>query len=187
MNQTDLEAMGERLGRLERELRLWKRAAMATVVLLLALLAFGPTPRTREARAADSSAKELVARSLTIVDEQGNRRIALDSRPAVMLYDEKGTLRASLAATNDSPVLALFDKRETQRAKLGTGNDGPVLVLFDEKGTLRADLSAAADNAGAGLGLFDEKETPRATLVATKDGSALALRDKEGKPIWRAP
>ena len=47
LNAYDLEAIGERLTRLEREVRLWKRAAAATIVLLVALIAFGLTPRTR--------------------------------------------------------------------------------------------------------------------------------------------
>ena len=93
MNENDFGAVGERFTRLEREVRLWKRAATATIVLLVALIAFSPTLRTREARAADSSAKELVLRSLTIVDEQGNRRILLDSKdtPMLALDHEKGT------------------------------------------------------------------------------------------------
>ena len=59
MNENDLRAIEERFTRLEREVRLWKRAATATIVLLAAMIAFSPTP-TRQARAADSSATDLV-------------------------------------------------------------------------------------------------------------------------------
>jgi hypothetical protein len=60
MNATDVEAIGERVTRLEREVTLWKRAATATIVLLVALIAFSLATRTRGAPAADSSAKDLV-------------------------------------------------------------------------------------------------------------------------------
>jgi hypothetical protein len=101
MSVSDIEAIGERFTRLEREVRLWKRAATATMVLLVALIAFGPTTRMREARAADSVAKDLVVRSLTIVDEHGNPRIVLDSTkntPRLRFSDEKGTTRAALVS-----------------------------------------------------------------------------------------
>ncbi len=114
MNENDLRAIEERFTRLEREVRLWKRAATATIVLLAAMIAFSPTPRTREARAADSSATDLVVRSLTIAGVHGNRRIRLDiikNTPRLLLYDEKGTARAILAAGKDGPALYLADDR----------------------------------------------------------------------------
>src|ERR1700687_225301 len=104
MNEIDLEAIGERVARLERDVRLWKGAAMvtmATIVLLGALIAFSATSRN------------LVSRSLTIVDEQGNQRIRLDSiehTPRLRLFDEKGTTRADLAAGNVGAGLALAEE-----------------------------------------------------------------------------
>ena len=122
MNENDLEAIGERFTRLEREVRLWKRAATATIVLLVALIAFSPTPRTREASAANSSAKDLVVRSLKIVDEQGTTRAGLSATKhggsALDLYDEKGTLRAALGASKDGPALGFSDEKGTLRATL---------------------------------------------------------------------
>jgi hypothetical protein len=207
MNENDLEVIGERFTRLEREVRLWKRAATATMVLLVALIAFSPPPRTREASAADSAAKDLVVRSLTIFDEHGNRRIALDSRSALVLYDEKGTLRAGLGIDKDGPALVLHDEKGAPHATLSAFGDGTVLELTDEKGTPRAGLAATSeetalllyDEKGTQraklatkkdspvLALLDDKGALRAILAATKDGPALALLDKGGKPIWRAP
>jgi hypothetical protein len=214
MNANDVEAIGERFTRLEREVRLWRRAATATTVLLVALIAFSPTRKTQEARAADSFAKDLVVRSLAIVDERGIPRIVLDSNkntprlrfsdekgttraalgvdkvgpaigPALLLYDENGTVRAGLDATKDRTALMLFDEKGTTRTSLGEYKAGPVLDLRDEKGTTRAALAATED--GSVLGLQDEKGTPRAILGADKDGPGLNLSDKDGKPIWRAP
>ncbi|MGA3229142.1 MAG: hypothetical protein ABSD51_04270 [Candidatus Binatus sp.] len=132
MNANDLEAIGERFTRLEREVRLWKGAATATIVLLVALIAFSPTPRTREARAADSSARDLVVRSLKIVDEQGRTRIGFGidkGGPALLLADEKGKVRASLDATKDGSTLELDDVNGTMRAVLTADNVGPALDL----------------------------------------------------------
>jgi hypothetical protein len=200
MNENDIEAIRERFTRLEREVRLWKRAATATIVLLVALIAFSSTARTRDARAADSPTNDLVGRSLTIVDEQGNRLIRLDSiesTPMLALCDEKGTLRVSLAAFKDSPGLGVRDEKGTPRVTLVVGKDGPALGLSDEKGTRCVTL--AADKDGTMLALGDEKGKPRAVFGSAQlenprtgateatGPSSVTLFDKAGKTIWRAP
>jgi hypothetical protein len=182
MNTNDLEAIGVRLKRLEREVGLWKRAAMATIVLLVALVPFSLITRTREARAADSSVKDLVVRKLTIVDEQGNRRIALATqadRAVLMLFDENGTLRASLVDLKDGPAgLSLDDEKGTTRVTLTAARDVPGLTISDERGNTRADLIAAEN--GPSLLLDDEKGTQRVMLVAAKGGPELDLSDEKG-------
>ena len=75
-------------------MKYWERAAAAALVLLATLIAFSLTPRTREARMPDSSAKDLVVSSLVIVDEHGQGRILLgtDKDGALLeLYDRKKT------------------------------------------------------------------------------------------------
>jgi len=178
MNANDIEAIGERFTRLEREVRLWKRAATATIVLLVASVAFSPTPRMREARAANSSARDFVVRSLTVVDDQGTPRAGLGSGKdglGLVLSDEKGTGRASLAALKDGPSLALLDEQGTPRAGLGSGKNEPALVLYDEKGTRRAEFGSA---------LLEETRTG---ATETTGPSSVRLFDKDGKTIWRAP
>jgi len=135
-------------------------------VLLVALTAFSAASRTREARAADSSARDLVVRSLTIVDEHGNRRILLTTKKdsaVLALFAEKGTMLADLAAAKDVAMLELSDEKGTPRATLGTEDGRPHLQLDDERGSLRADLAA------------------------TKEGPVLLLYDRDEKGIWRAP
>ena len=112
-----------------------------------------------------------------------------------MLFDEKGTGRAVLAATNDKgPALDLYDERRTLRASLEAFRDGPRLALLDEKGKPRASLAAFEDESG--LALLDEKETIRALFGLENPGtgateatgpSSITLFDKGGKTIWRAP
>jgi hypothetical protein len=189
MNANDLDAIGERFTRLEREVRLWKRAATVTIVLLVVLIAFSSTPRTREARAADSSARDLVVRSLTIVGEDGKRRIALatgEDGPGLTLLDEKGTPRVILLASKDGPGFALLDEKGTPRAGLTADKDGPVLDLRDERGTRRVALGTKKN--GPALLLHDEKGTARAILAvatfadvgsSTKDGAVLRLYDEK--------
>ena len=111
------EAVGERFTELEREVRLYGSVQRRQrSFFYVALIAFSPTLQTREARAADSSAKELVLRCMTIVDEQGNRRILLDSKdtPMLALYDEKGTPCAFLGVLKGFAGLSLFDEKGTR-------------------------------------------------------------------------
>jgi hypothetical protein len=166
MSGNDFGAIGERLTRLEREVRLWKRGATATMVLLVALFAFGPTTRMREARAADSGAQDLVVRSLKIVDEKGKQR-------------------AGLTVLEDGPNLRLTDEKGKGRASLAVNEVGSALVLNDDKGKLRAGLAVFKD--GPALGLNDEKGKERAGIAVDEDGPKLRLTDEKRKQIWRAP
>jgi hypothetical protein len=201
MNASDVEAIEERFTRLERSVRLWKRAATVTIVLLVAIIAFTSTPRMREARAGDSSAKNLVAKSLTIVDEHGKPRIKLasiENSAALVLYDEKGTIRASLGTDNETgTALGLNDEKGKPRAALYGTRDGSALALFDEQGKPSAGL--ATDKGAPRLAIVDGQGTLRAVfgsaqLEDTRTGeteatgpSSVTLFDKDGKPIWRAP
>ena len=72
MNEADSDAIEERLARLERGVKRGKRATTATMVLLVLLIAWSFAARSGKARAADSGTTDLLARSLTIVDEKGN-------------------------------------------------------------------------------------------------------------------
>jgi len=136
MNDNDLEAIGERLTRLEREVKNWKRAATAAMVLLAVLIAFSPTLRTREAGASGSSAQDLLVSRLRLVDPEGKVRGGLGvtkDGPALALFDGKGS-SAILAASKDGAHLDLEDERGS--ANLGT----ETLLVNDEKKTNRVSL-----------------------------------------------
>jgi hypothetical protein len=120
MNEAD--TIEERLVRLERGIKRSERAATATMVLLVSLIAWSVAARSGKAQAAGSGAGDLVARSLTIVDEMGNRRVFLvvgKDGPLVALLDEKGRPRISLKVTKDGPGVFLTARRETGARRQG--------------------------------------------------------------------
>ena len=66
MEEAGSGAIEQRLARLERGVKRGKRATTAMMVLLVLLIAWSGAARSRKARAADSSAGDLLARSLTL-------------------------------------------------------------------------------------------------------------------------
>jgi hypothetical protein len=182
MGANDLEAIGKRFTRLEREIRVWKSGATATTVLLLALVLCGVIPKLRSASAADSSATDLVVRSLRVVDEQGITRahvFAGKDGSQLVLYDKKGAWRVILGVSQDGPGLALYDQNGVAGAVLGALKDGPGLLLSDESGAQRARL--LVNREGPHLGLYDEKGAPRAVVgFSAKHGSGLVLYNERG-------
>src|SRR5216684_2959856 len=115
MNEADSDTIEERLARLERGVKRGKRATTATMVLLVLLIAWSFAARSGKVRAADSGTTDLLARSLTIVDEKGNLGVAL-------------------VATKDGPRVALLDQKGRPRISLGVYKNGPSVGLSDEKG-----------------------------------------------------
>ena len=75
--------------------------------LLALLIAWSVAARSGMARAAGSSATDLVVRSLTIVGENGNLGVALvvtKDGPRVALIDAKGRPRISLGSIRTAPA-----------------------------------------------------------------------------------
>ena len=106
MNEADSCAIEERLARLERGVKRGNRATTATMVLLVLLIVWSVAARSGKARAADSGAGDLLARSLTIVDAKGNLGVALVATKdglRVALVDEKGRPRISLGVYKNGP------------------------------------------------------------------------------------
>ena len=106
-------AIEDRLERLERGVKRGKRAPTATMVLLVLLIAWSVAARNGKARAAGSGARDLVARSLTIVDDKRTQRVVVKitkDGPSVRLSDEKGKLRFDLRVTKDVPRMLLLTR-----------------------------------------------------------------------------
>lgn len=188
MNEANSAAIEERLARLERGVKRSKRTATATMVLLVSLIAWSAAARSGKAHAAGSGAGDLVARSLTIVDEKGTSRVflGLTNGPIVQLYDEKGTVRVVLGIIKDVPNVALTDENGHPRVILGVSK-GPIVQLYDEKGISRVALGVSKD-APAGVVVADENGHPRVALGVNKDAPpTVELFDEKGKIIWTAP
>ena len=98
-----------------------------------------PDPKDARGTRGRFVCQELVLSSFTIVDEQGNRRILLDSKdtPMLALYDEKGTPCAFLGVLKGFAGLSLFDEKGTRRADLLATKGGAMLNLQHEGNAAR--------------------------------------------------
>ena len=182
----------QRLGRLERENR-WMKAggvmAMAGVVAVLVVVLL--------------PAGDLVARSLTLEDEDGTPRARLHLL-GLELADAKGREWAALSSTGlMGPTLVLDGEGEREHVSLGalglsfnpgftlfasgltpSGRElGPTLVLTDGS-------NSTAELTGTGFTLYDGNGESRVVLGVPRFVTAentLTMYDAEGKVIWKAP
>ena len=210
MIQPSRETLTQRLDRLERENRRWKRAASACSLVLALTLLSGAAPTTMP--------EEIKARRLVLVDQRGVTRAILGtdfdhfehlSQVALKLFDSKGKQRLHLFVHNDGPKdlhsgwpkagLSLLTEAEKEAASLNIKTDNSTdLLLRDGKSIGRAWIRLTQDGKPSVL-LFDENdrlraamghvvlETPRVEAVTTRPASSLVLFDKDGKVIWTAP
>jgi hypothetical protein len=200
MNAIDIVTIEERIARLERRVRRGSRIATAMMLLLALLIAWNVLAYTGRAWLAGWGAKDLVARSLRIVDARGTSRLHISLGkygPVIALADENQRLRIAVGFANQGPGLELFDENEKGRLQLSLVKEGPILILGDENGHRRVNLIIGKE--GPALELFDEKRNLRAVLGSTsltnfRTGaeeitapSSLTLFDSQPKLLWRAP
>ena len=167
----------QRLAKLERQNRWMKRAGglMLAAVACVVLMGQGKPKEL----------PDLVAKSLTIKDEKGGKRVELGTEKGsayVRLHDQNGRVRLSLrTAANGNPHLNLVDQTGKKPVVLRTFLDGSVLLAL--KGLF---LRSAAN--GSPAILLTGRGGIRAWLGRADDGSpVLKLRDAKGKVIWQAP
>src|SRR5919198_1248010 len=144
MNELAPDTILQRLNRLEREARWWKRAGIAAITLL----ALGVLLGVNRGQEVDKP-EELRVKRVLLVDAQGTQRgrvgIEADGTPRFFLDDPSGTPRVGIAVTADGrPGLTLYDQTGKPRAGLGMAADGRVdLALGDQTSTSRAALVVA--------------------------------------------
>jgi len=164
MNENDNGTIEERLARLERVAKRGKRVMTAVAVLVMLLIAWDVLAYTGRAWLAGLGAKDLVARSLRIIDQRGTSRVQIAVSkygPEVIFRDETRKLRLALGLHKEGPAVVLFDEKGHGRLDIGFGNEGgPAVSLFDENRHVRLELSVDSDIPR--VYLFDEKRTPRA-------------------------
>lgn len=153
MSVDDPYGMLDRLARLERSNRRWRRSTLLGLGASLALLTtlyWSPSqaqgPRTISAQRfvllspggqAAGAALEFTARGPELAllgpGERPRLRLAVDqSGPGVELLDERGGKRASLGFFDGEPALVLYDGGLRVRAVVSMAQDRPTLVLLDE-------------------------------------------------------
>jgi len=166
----------DRLERVERQVRGWKRIGATALTLgLLALAGLGLTLGRVQWRG------EPVAAAAFILQGPAGAALARlgapEGRPRLDLLDQGGKVRATLGLeAGGEPGLKLYDPQEKPRAELELGPEGEAaLNLRDENGQLRAALgNVGPKNLG-----------PDSTMVRAT--SSLALFDENGRVVWLAP
>ncbi len=181
---TDMQAVLERLDRLEGQNRWLKRGA-TVVLLMLSTLAL---------TAQRSTNKAVEANEFILTDEHGRTRADLNvvgGAPGLTIYDTRGKARAILALGKDGPFLLLNAADRSKDLSLSSDS-----LVINRNGVIEAILEAADD--GPTLRLTDSRGfhsilgmagTERPSTGETRQTSAasLVMFGKEGSIIWRAP
>lgn len=155
--------LAERLHRLERENRRWKRAGGVALAVTAAVMLMGQA----------TSSKVIEAERFVLRDSQGRNRgglrVLTDDRPLLQLADEHGRPRAELAVlSNNTPALYFYDYDQ--------GSDVGRKYLA---------WLGVSRNGSVTLALIDREEQRQAQLSAT--GPWLRFLGKDGRLLWSAP
>ncbi len=164
MADPTLEALSQRIARLERTSGRWKGLASIALVLAGMVVLIGAAAGKKA-----KSPAEVRTQRMVLVDKAEKGRAELlvtaDNQPALMLADDTGKSRLMLSLTRyGEPTLSFVDAGGTRR----------VLLSVDLYGTL--------------LRFTDDAGNPRAALVVPSNGEPeLELLSKDDKVLWRVP
>jgi hypothetical protein len=128
-------------------------------------------------RAKEKEPQDLVARSVTIVDEAGDKK--------VMLFTREGS--GGMLMRGDSAGMSLVDMNLVSRLSLYLSPYGSTsLFIRDADGELRIYMGTNPESTH--LTIQDRNGRDRAILgTRANDAPALELKDAMGKVIWQAP
>jgi hypothetical protein len=134
-----VEALAERLGRLERQNRRLKWLAFTIlVVATVAWLGIGSAGHERQASAAGvQPVRSVDAEVFRLVDSNGRLRASLfmgEGGPCLGFLDEAGKTRADLIVTKDGTAFFLRDANGTARVVMGATGAGQGFSLADARG-----------------------------------------------------
>jgi len=144
MSDSSLSTLAQRLDRLERDVRWWKRVAGLGGVLAIAAALLGQTP-------AGGPVKSVEAERFNVRDAAGNVRALLgttsDGATSLLLYNATGVNQAGLGVMADgSTSVFLANPAGRTVTELTLYRDGtPTLVFRDRNGKTRTLMGAAAD------------------------------------------
>jgi hypothetical protein len=172
----------DRLARLERESRYWRRLACVLIGVIGVVVLMG------QGKAADP--EHVKVRSLRVVDGEGRQRILLgvnDDGPELWMgeFSDTGIIPVKIRA-GSRPGVYLLDNRRRGRSSLILAEDGtPVLVMRD--GDTKAKLQLMVNEGKPSCDCRDRTGLSRATLALVDDLPSLVLADAKGNVIWQAP
>jgi len=156
MDVSTVDALSERLDRLERE-NLWlKRIGGGAIAVLLAMVGFGTN--------AFRAPKQISAEKFVMTDTNGRAR-------------------ATLALGRDGgPALTLLDPHGNDQVSLSASNDGSSNLQYFHNRSLRASLSNIT-GIGASVNLLNRSPRSRAEMFMTEDGSSGVSFNRERRGV----
>ncbi len=183
----------ERLDRVEREVRRWRRAACAGAAVALALVAFRALAKDAAADPKEGPISIARAGEFDLTDAKGTRTAALvnstDGGAHLLFFGTKGlplvdigvvagdrTQIAQFSADGKTRFLSVTDAKGLPRLQLDDATDSPRMVLATEP------------TGNAAVALLGPSKTLRLLLVTGPDGTpAIQVLDKDQKVVWGAP
>jgi hypothetical protein len=208
-----LESLALRLARLERQLLLWKVAAV--VLLLAAAVAVTALPT---AQAQDKPrGKEITSEKFVLLDKDGGRRAGLmmkDGEPVLAFQNAEGKFQTTIGFRAGVPAIIMGDAKNRGRLLLALSNSGDPVMQYldaDEKAKLALSLTTDEEIGTSAPSLFmtDQKHqsaislgvnqvatsivvrdgagTSRLSLVESKGNAFLAIFDAKGNQVGKLP
>jgi len=194
-----LQALADRVNKLEVQNRRLKLAGLAVVIMASAVLLMG---QARSSRAVEASEFRLIdangktrARlavgvgggpTLTFFDSKDLPVAGIDGgkEPSLFLTGWDSAAHILLRITKDSYGLDLADKRP--RATLSVSNNSTGLDFWDEYGDPQATMSV--DKSSGNITFRNARGKVSSQWVDSRaTGPALVLYDKSEKAVWSAP
>jgi hypothetical protein len=174
-----VRSIQDRVARLERENRWFRRAALAVTLLGGAafLMAFAAGEDGGIGRF-----KQVDCGHIVIRDNDGQMRAWLgiaEGGPRLIFFDQSGHQRLGVGMTKEGlPALGIFDIGENPRVVLGMMEGWPGLVMRDPQGRKRVALFSREE--WGSVYFYDRTETKRAGLGQFGEAAALNLSDDRG-------
>jgi len=169
--EPNLQALAERVTKLEAQNRRLKQGGIAVLVFASTLMFMAEAQPDRV----------IEANSFQLKDSTGKVRAKLSvegpNGPTLSFLDAKGVHVASLSG-GDEPFLVLFRPGTEEQIKLGTFGAMYGLGLYD-KG-IRAGLTIQPGSSSS-LDFFDESGKPQATMQTDQTGASILFSDSAGK------
>jgi hypothetical protein len=165
-----LEALANRVAKLEAQNRRLKRAGIASLVIVSSIIAMGQA----------STRKVIEANEFVLRDASGIARARLSmeatDRPTLSFYKDKTAITASLAG-GDEPFLTMQRTGTSEQVMLGANKDFLGLGLYEKE--IRAGFSV--QKGVPGLELYNEHGKPQASLNLASLVPSLTMMDPEDK------
>jgi hypothetical protein len=174
-HDSTLQALAQRVAKLEAQNRRFRKAVMAALVAASAAALMGQAQTSRT----------LEANEFVLKDNSGTvrARLSVDTTngPILTFYRDRIHISASLAG-GDEPSLTLFRAGTDEQVQLGANRTFNGLGLYEKE--IRAGLSV--QNGNPGLELYDESGKPRVAIEAAKNSDFIVLggtrSNESGKP-----